>query len=1562
VPRHHDMPFGAMPVDHGVRFRLWAPAQSRVSLVLEGASAATEPAMARTHEGWFELTSREARAGSRYRFRLGTGETVPDPAARFQAGDVHGASEVIDPRAYRWSDDAWRGRPWEEAVIYELHVGTFTPAGTFRAAREKLDHLSALGVTAIELMPVADFPGTRNWGYDGVLPFAPDARYGRPEDLKALVEAAQARGMMVLLDVVYNHFGPEGNYLHLYAPQFFTSRHHTPWGAAVNFDDAGSRTVRDFFIHNALFWLTEYRFDGLRLDAVHAIVDDSTPDILRELAQAVADGPGRERHVHLVLENDRNEARYLGRDRAGRAQAYVAQWNDDIHHALHVLVTGETDGYYEDYADSSLRHLGRALTEGFCYQGEPSRHRGGAPRGEPSTHLPPTAFVSFLQTHDQVGNRAFGERLSRLAPPEAVRAATAILLLSPQPPLLFMGQERGAVSVFLRLRARPRGGGDGRAPARVRALPGVPRPGHARAHSRSERSCDVRFRGARLEPARSCRASRVARAAPRAAGAARGRDRAASGWTGGRCRLSYVRCTRDRSALAARRRQSAHADREPRRNGGVTGADTRRRAAFHDRAAIRRRAGAVERVLVSGDRAMTAPRIPRATYRLQLNRDFTFAQAAELVPYLARLGVSHVYCSPYLKARAGSTHGYDIVDHNTLNPEIGSSEDYERFVAALSAHNMGQMLDIVPNHMGVGGDDNPWWLDVLENGQASDFAQFFDIDWLAAKPELRGKVLIPLLEDHYGKVLERGLLRIEFDAGRGELSVRYHGHRFPLDPKTYSRVLAAAPEALASQDAAVVAFRGLAGLFDGLPSRHDAGPERRAQRNHDKETFKQRLAQLHAGSPAIRALVEEALRRLNGAADDPASFDALHALLEEQAYRLTYWRVAADEINYRRFFDVDTLAALRMERPDVFAATHRLVLDLVSTGKVQALRVDHPDGLYDPAGYFRALREAVAAHGGKGDPGMYLIAEKVLIPPEPLPEHWPVDGTTGYDFVSLVSRLLVYPESEELFTELYERVAGPRPRFADLLYENKKLVMRTLMSGELMVLASLLDRISEADRRTRDYTLHALRDALMDVIACFPVYRTYVSGPDVAEQDRRFVNQAVADARRRSPAVDVSVFDFLRSVLLLENLGDRPAALREEAVDFVRKLQQYTAPVMAKGLEDTSFYGYNRFVALNEVGNDPRRFRLSVQEFHRANSQRGQRWPHSLLSTSTHDTKRSGDVRARLFVLSEMPAEWRRQVLRWVRYNRDHKRDVAGDPAPDGDDEYLLYQTLLGAWPLESMDAAAGEVFRARIEAYMLKAVREAKRHTSWISPNQEYEGALTDFVRALLTSGRRNRFLADFVPFARRVARFGLLNSLSQTLLKLASPGVPDFYQGTELWDFSLVDPDNRRPVDYARRREMLDQLDTLEANSGPELAGRVRLLLENPEDGRAKLHLIRRALRLRREQEDLFRDGSYEAVSVAGERAVHVCAFLRRRGDDAVLAAAGRWFTRLNNAENAVPLGQPAWNGTWIELPQGSPWRAAENMLTGEQIDTVVRNEAHVFAAPAVFARWPAALLRLR
>ena len=450
MKRRHKMPFGAECCDDGgVSFRLWAPAAHRVELCLGDANESMRIPLDRCDEGWFELVTDAARPGNRYRFRIDDVYLVPDPVSRFQPQDVYGPSEIIDPAAFAWTDETWIGRRWEEAVIDEIHVGAFTPRGTFAAVREQLDYLEELGITALELMPVADFPGQRNWGYDGVFQFAPDSTYGKPEDLKELVQAAHSRGIMVLLDVVYNHFGPEGNYLNSYAPQFFTDRHHTPWGNGINFDGYESRVVRDFFIHNALYWLTEYHFDGLRLDAVHAIADDSAPDILTELAETVRSSLAPNRHVHLILENDRNQARYLQRTQRCQPRAYTAQWNDDVHHALHVLITGEKDGYYSDYSQRPLNQLGRCLVEGFAYQGESSNHRDGLSRGEPSDGLPLTTFISFLQNHDQIGNRAFGERITKIADPRAVRAATAILLLAPSPPMIFMGEEFGAETPFL---------------------------------------------------------------------------------------------------------------------------------------------------------------------------------------------------------------------------------------------------------------------------------------------------------------------------------------------------------------------------------------------------------------------------------------------------------------------------------------------------------------------------------------------------------------------------------------------------------------------------------------------------------------------------------------------------------------------------------------------------------------------------------------------------------------------------------------------------------------------------------------------------------------------------------------------------------------------------------------------------------------------------------------------------------------------------------------------------------------------------------------------------------
>jgi (1->4)-alpha-D-glucan 1-alpha-D-glucosylmutase len=940
-------------------------------------------------------------------------------------------------------------------------------------------------------------------------------------------------------------------------------------------------------------------------------------------------------------------------------------------------------------------------------------------------------------------------------------------------------------------------------------------------------------------------------------------------------------------------------------------------------------------------RLEATPIIPRATYRLQLNRAFTFSRAAELVPYLAQLGVSHVYCSPYLKARPGSLHGYDIIDHTALNPEIGSEEDFERFVAALKAHGMGQILDMVPNHMGVLGADNAYWLDVLENGPASVHAGVFDIDWEPVKDEIQGKVLVPVLGDQYGIILERGELKLAFDPQRGEFSVWYYEHRFPVDPREYPRILLHAIERLDArlgpEHPDALEFKSLATAFQHLPARRETDPAKLAERQRDKEIHKRHLGELVRRSPDLTRYIDEVVKELNGTPGDPLSFDALHALLEAQAYRLAYWRVASDEINYRRFFDINDLAALRMENPEVFEFTHRRVLELLNAGKVEALRIDHPDGLYDPAEYFRRLqyRRAQVPPPSAQPPGQapfrstYVVVEKILQGDERLPEDWPVHGTTGYDFMNLVGGLLLDPAAGPRLERFYRAFVRKSDSYEEILYQAKRLIMRTALAGELNVLANQLNRISEADRHTCDFTLNNLRYALREIVACFPVYRTYIAHGAAREDDRRAIHQAVEAAKRRARAGDVSVFDFVREIMLTTIAEGKSEAYRQQVLAFAMKLQQYTAPVTAKGMEDTSFYLYNRLISLNEVGGDPRRFGVTPLAFHRANRERQKSWPHTLLATSTHDNKRSEDVRARLHVLSEIPDEWRAKVQRWHRINRPYKPKLGTSRAPSLNDEYFLYQTLLGAWPLEPLDQASLAVFRKRIVGAMLKAIREAKAHTSWINPDPAYEEATLGFVEALLSPDPGNRFLEEFLPFQRKVARLGLLNSLTQVLLKFTVPGVPDLYQGNELWDFSLVDPDNRRPVDYEHRARLLAQLRQTASGDPSALAGYVTELYESIEDGRLKLYFTWKLLALRGEREALFRCGEYLPLRVMGPRADHVVAFARAQGKSTVTVAVARWFAKLN-AMTVKPVGE-VWADTAVETPGPGEWF---NVLTGERV----------------------------
>jgi (1->4)-alpha-D-glucan 1-alpha-D-glucosylmutase len=968
---------------------------------------------------------------------------------------------------------------------------------------------------------------------------------------------------------------------------------------------------------------------------------------------------------------------------------------------------------------------------------------------------------------------------------------------------------------------------------------------------------------------------------------------------------------------------------------------------------------------------MTArSQIPRATYRLQLNRDFTFVQATAIFPYLATLGISHCYISPILKARPGSMHGYDIVDHSSLNPEIGTAEEFDGFVATLQEHGMGLIVDIVPNHMGIMGSDNTWWLDVLENGEASSYACFFDIDWHPLKEELDGKVLVPVLHDHYGAVLESGELKVAFRADRGEFDVRYRDHRFPIDPREYPRILQTCADSPAGKlgegNLELLEFQSLITAFSHLPARQETSSDRIAERNRDKEIHKRRLAALCERSPEIAACILQAIESMNGTPGDPASFEQLHELIKAQTFRLANWRVASDDINYRRFFDTNDLAALRMEIEAVFQATHRLTLNFVSQGKVDGLRVDHPDGLYDPAQYFSRLKEGLAEaahnsesteHAGSPEHGSrYVVIEKILTGSERLPKEWPVSGTTGYDFSNLVNGLYVDPASVTRFDSLYRSFTGVEASYDDLAYRCRKLIVRVALASELNVLANQLARIALSKRNTCDFTLNSLRDALMEVVANFPVYRTYVTPAGVSESDAAYICRAVALAKWRSPAADTSVFDFVREVLLTSVAEGQDPAYRKAVTRCAMRCQQFTSPVMAKGLEDTAFYRYNRLVSLNDVGADLHRFGTTTADFHRANQERLRDWPHTMLATSTHDSKRSEDIRARIDVLSEMPGLWRLRVRDWRRFNRVHRSKINDKPAPSPNDEYLLYQTLIGAWPIEPLQSEyEWNNFRERIENYMLKAMREAKQNTSWINRNAEYETAVSSFVKALLTPDEQNRFLNDFLPFQKRIARIGLWNSLSQTLLKLACPGVPDIYQGNDLWDFSLVDPDNRRPVDYARRQRIFESIRGL--RDEPDSTS-VAELFETPEDGRLKMYVIWKTLCLRKEYPELFRRGDYVPLDIQGAKANHAVAFIRKFESTILIVAVPRLVSGLLNGSEHPPVGPEVWNDTRIELPACVCSKTYRNIFTGETLATEKSETGSALHISNALANFPLAL----
>ena len=946
-----------------------------------------------------------------------------------------------------------------------------------------------------------------------------------------------------------------------------------------------------------------------------------------------------------------------------------------------------------------------------------------------------------------------------------------------------------------------------------------------------------------------------------------------------------------------------------------------------------------------------------------------------------------------MTAQPGSTHGYDVADPNSLNPEIGSEREFSAFAAELRARGMGQVLDWVPNHMGVGHGNNVWWQDVLEKGMDSLYARFFDVDWEApVGGEEPGKVLLPILGDAYGDVLERGELALRCQDGM--VQVRYFDYQLPLSPGSTARILARVRDQLLATPAngSAVEVARLVALLGRISRRHAQRLSTRLRRFRIGEAIKQAVRDLYAHTPEFRQALDSTLSQLNGQVGQPSSFDALDELLNQQAYRLAHWRVAAEEINYRRFFDINDLIALRMEDETVFAASHQLLLVVLGRGLVSGLRIDHPDGLRDPAQHLWRLQRAcfVATNlqrtrtnprpdGSQRDlvrelearfdtqrrrspdsPAplpVWVVVEKILSEGEVLPPTWPVHGTTGYDFLNDVQGLFVNRANRGALDRAWLRFVGQRLDYADLANSGKKTAMLISFPGEINRLGQRLKHIAAGNRHSRDLTLNSLVFALREFIAALPVYRTYIDPTTGAmtESDRHFVRQATDEAIRRNRRTDPSLFEFIYRTVTLEGVPPGSEDMAER-LEFIGRLQQTSGPVCAKGVEDTAFYSYNRLCALNEVGGAPQRFGLSVREFHAHAAERQRLWPHGLLATSTHDSKRSEDVRARLVALSEMPRQWSAAARRWSKLNNHARQRVDGALAPSRNDEYLLYQTLVGTWRAED---TAGPEYAERISAYMLKAAREAKVHTSWITPNAGYEAALTAFSAAILDANV-STFMKDLSQFCEGAAYVGMFNSLSQVVLKMLSPGVPDIYQGNELWDFSLVDPDNRRPVDFELRGRLLaDLASRSEADgcAGPSLSAE---LLEHAVDGRIKLFTTHRCLAARAAWREVLqaRDARYLALPAGGARRSHVCAFARMRGGSGIIAVVPVLIGGLLGSRLEPPLGEALWRDTTVAL-RGLARPRYRDWFTGETVQAQGSGARRWLRVADVLSRFPVAIL---
>jgi (1->4)-alpha-D-glucan 1-alpha-D-glucosylmutase len=893
-------------------------------------------------------------------------------------------------------------------------------------------------------------------------------------------------------------------------------------------------------------------------------------------------------------------------------------------------------------------------------------------------------------------------------------------------------------------------------------------------------------------------------------------------------------------------------------------------------------------------------KIPTATYRLQFNHNFGFNNARAIAAYLAGLGISDIYASPILKARKGSLHGYDSVAPDILNPELGSMEDFELLVAEVKKNNLGWLQDIVPNHMAC-DSQNVMLMDILESGKNSVYYHYFDIEWDHAYESIKGRLLIPFLGDYYSHALENGEIHLKYDTDG--FSLNYYSSRFPLHIETYSNVLTykinRLQKKLGNENPDYIKLLGLLYVLKTLSSKDEL-----ETRFGQVKFVKSILWEVYSGNEEIKKFIDKNIDTFNGEPGNPKSFDMLDKLHSEQIYRLSYWKVANEEINYRRFFCVNELISLKIEEKDVFAHIHSLIFDLIEKGYITALRIDHIDGLNNPTAYLNNLREKQV--------DKYIIVEKITELNESIPAEWPVQGTTGYDYLNYLNGLFCNHDNEGQFNLIYKRFSGFNTEFCELIYKNKKIMIDNHMTGDIDNLSHLLKKISSKYRYGSDITLHGIKSALVEMMAFFPVYRSYITPENFETADYTYIKESVKKALERNPAL-VHELKFIEHFLTYAPTDHFIDLEIEDRIQFIMRFQQFTGPLMAKGFEDTSLYIYNRLISLNEVGSKPDKFGITPDEFHSFNLIRAKQWPYTMNATSTHDTKRGEDIRARLNVLSEIPAVWQKKIKSWTRLNENKKKIIDKKTVPDCNDEYLLYQTIIGAFPYfenEYID------FKTRVKDYMIKAVREAKVYTQWIKPDTAYENACLEFIDAILTDFENSEFMSDLLLFQKKVAFYGVFNSLSQVLIKMTSPGVCDFYQGSELWDLSMVDPDNRRYVDFEKRKVYLEELKNKEKL---DILRLLNELSQNKEDGKIKMYLVYRILTLRKDLPELFLNGEYIPLEVKGKFKNNIISFARKLKKKITITIVPRFLTGLLNEGES--LTGDIWHDTSVYLPAGFP-----------------------------------------